>query len=198
MHFAFQRGRIWLTLLLVIVGTPIVLAICGALGLSLALLLANDRLPSMDALTDYKPKVPLRIFTSDGVQIGEFGEERRSLVKIADVPPLMKNAILAAEDSRFFEHGGVDYKGIVRAGLSNVVSGGKEQGASTITMQLARNFFLSTEKSYSRKIYEILVALMALHRQRKLILANHSANCLLQKPRCSPAYRKHRPALTRS
>jgi penicillin-binding protein 1A len=159
MQFAFQRGRIWLTLLLVIIGTPIVLGICGALGLSLALLLANDRLPSMDALTDYKPKVPLRIFTSDGVQIGEFGEERRSLVKIADVPPLLTNAILAAEDSRFFEHGGVDFKGILRAFVSNVSSGGKEQGASTITMQLARNFFLSTEKSYSRKIYEILVAL---------------------------------------
>jgi penicillin-binding protein 1A len=159
MQFAFQRGRIWLTLLLLIVGTPLVLAICGALGLSLALLLANDRLPSMDALTDYKPKVPLRIFTADGVQIGEFGEERRSLVKIADVPPLLTNAILSAEDSRFFEHGGVDFIGIVRAFKSNLTSGGREQGASTITMQLARNFFLSTEKSYSRKIYEILVAL---------------------------------------
>jgi penicillin-binding protein 1A len=154
-----QRGRIWLSILLFIVATPIVLVTCGALGLSLALLLANDRLPSMDALTDYKPKVPLRVFTSDGVQIGEFGEERRSLVKIADVPALMKNAILAAEDSRFFEHGGVDFKGIVRAGLSNISSGSKGEGASTITMQLARNFFLSTEKSYSRKIYEILVAL---------------------------------------
>jgi penicillin-binding protein 1A len=159
MQMRFSQGRVWLTLLLVIIGIPIAVGICSALGLSLALLLANDRLPSMEALTDYKPKVPLRIFTSDGVQIGEFGEERRSLVKIGEVPPIMKNAILAAEDSRFFEHNGVDFIGIVRAGWSNLISGGKGQGASTITMQLARNFFLSTEKSYSRKIYEILVAL---------------------------------------
>jgi penicillin-binding protein 1A len=159
MQMRSQQGRVWLNLLLAIIGIPIAAGICAALGLSLALLLANDRLPSMEALTDYKPKVPLRIFTADGVQIGEFGEERRSLVKIGDVPPIMKNAILAAEDSRFFEHHGVDFIGIVRAGWSNIISGGKGQGASTITMQLARNFFLSTEKSYSRKIYEILVAL---------------------------------------
>jgi penicillin-binding protein 1A len=159
MQIPYQRGRVWLNVLLFIVGVPIAAAICGALSLSLALLLANDRLPSMDALTDYRPKVPLRIFTEDGVQIGEFGEERRSIARIADVPPLMINAILAAEDSRFFEHGGVDFIGIVRAGLANLKSGGKSEGASTITMQLARNFFLSTEKSYSRKIYEILVAL---------------------------------------
>jgi penicillin-binding protein 1A len=159
MQMRSHQGRVWLTLLLAIIGIPVAVGICAALGLSLALLLANDRLPSMEALTDYKPKVPLRIFTADGVQIGEFGEERRSLVKIGDVPPIMKNAILAAEDSRFFEHHGVDFIGIVRAGWSNLISGGKGQGASTITMQLARNFFLSTEKSYSRKIYEILVAL---------------------------------------
>ena len=149
----------WVKLLVLVVATPLVVMACGAMGLSLALLLANDRLPSMDALTDYKPKIPLRVYTSDGILIGEFGEERRSVVHIQDVPPLMKNAILAAEDNRFFEHSGVDFKGILRAFVSNLASGGKEQGASTITMQLARNFFLSTEKSYSRKIYEILVAL---------------------------------------
>ena len=156
---AFQRGSIWVKILILVVAAPIVVFACGAMGLSLALLLANDRLPSMDALTDYKPKIPLRVYTSDGILIGEFGEERRSVVHIQNVPPLMKNAILAAEDNRFFEHSGVDFKGIARAFVSNLVSGGKEQGASTITMQLARNFFLSTEKSYSRKIYEILVAL---------------------------------------
>jgi penicillin-binding protein 1A len=93
------------------------------------------------------------------VLIGEFGEERRSVVRIADVPAVMKQAILAAEDDRFFEHSGVDMVGIARAALANVAAGGKAQGASTITMQLARNFFLSNERSYSRKIYEILLAI---------------------------------------
>jgi penicillin-binding protein 1A len=139
--------------------------IASALGLSallmlaLAALLAGERLPPLDVLTDYRPKLPLRVYTADGELIGEFGEERRSVVRIQDVPPLMKNAILAAEDTRFFEHSGVDPVGIARAALTNLFSGGKDQGASTITMQVARNFFLSSEKTYTRKIYEILLAL---------------------------------------
>ncbi|MFN5130792.1 MAG: penicillin-binding protein 1A [Burkholderiales bacterium] len=127
--------------------------------LSLAFILAMDRLPTVNALLDYKPKIPLRIYTSDGVLIGEFGEERRSPLRASETPKLMRDAILAAEDSRFFEHHGVDLLGIVRAAIANLISGGKEQGASTITMQLARNFFLSTEKSYIRKIYEVLLAM---------------------------------------
>ena len=154
-----ERGFGLLTFVTVLVLVPIALAVAAALTLGLAAILASDRLPSLDVLTDYRPKVPLRIWTADGVLIGEFGEERRSVARIEDVPLVMKQAILAAEDDRFFEHSGVDLLGIARAALANVAAGGKSQGASTITMQLARNFFLSNERSYTRKIYEILLAL---------------------------------------
>jgi penicillin-binding protein 1A len=156
-----RRGRGFglLTLLTILVAVPVTLVLAGALTLGLSAILASDRLPSLDVLTDYRPKVPLRVWTADGVLIGEFGEERRSVVRIDEVPAVMKNAILAAEDDRFFEHSGVDVIGIVRAAFANVAAGGKAQGASTITMQLARNFFLSNERSYTRKIYEILLAL---------------------------------------
>jgi penicillin-binding protein 1A len=120
--------------------------------------LAYPTLPSLDVLTDYRPKIPLRIFTSDGHLIGEFGEERRDFVHIQDVPVVMKQAILAAEDERFYEHPGVDTLGVLRAAWSNFVGGGKRQGASTITMQVARNFFLSSEKTLSRKFFEALLA----------------------------------------
>jgi penicillin-binding protein 1A len=100
----------------------------------------------------------LRVYTSDGHLIGEFGEERRDFVRIQDVPAVMKQAILAAEDERFYQHPGIDTLGILRAAYSNFVSGGKRQGASTITMQVARNFFLSTEKTLTRKLYEALLA----------------------------------------
>ncbi|ONY36291.1 penicillin-binding protein [Burkholderia cenocepacia] len=116
------------------------------------------QLPSLDALTNYQPKVPLRVFTADHVLIGEFGEERRSLVRFQDIPDVMKKAVLAIEDYRFYEHGGVDFVGILRAGVADLMHGGARQGASTITMQVARNFFLSSEKTYTRKIYEMLLA----------------------------------------
>ena len=150
---------LWSRATVLLIAVPAGLAIAALLAVSIAVLLANDRLPPLDALTDYRPKVPLRVYTADGQLIGEFGEERRSVVRIADVPALMKNAVLAAEDSRFFEHGGIDFKGIARAALSNFVSGGRDQGASTITQQLAKNFYLSSEKTYTRKIYEALLAL---------------------------------------
>jgi len=130
----------------------------GAAIAGFVLLLAYPNLPSIEALTDYQPKIPLRIYTADGVLIGEFGEERRSLVRIDDVPAVMKNAILAAEDERFYQHTGVDYVGVLRAAYSNLITGGKRQGASTITMQVARNFFLSSEKTLTRKVYEALLA----------------------------------------
>jgi len=126
-------------------------------------ILAYPQLPSLDALTNYQPKVPLRIFTSDGYLIGEFGEERRNLVSINDVPQAMKHAILAAEDERFYQHPGIDTVGVLRAAYSNFVSGGKRQGASTITMQVARNFFLSSEKTLTRKVYEALLAFKIEH-----------------------------------
>jgi penicillin-binding protein 1A len=132
-----------------------------AMGVAIALIvlvLAYPKLPSLEVLTDYRPKVPLRIYTADGHLIGEFGEERRAVVAIGDVPVLMKQAILAAEDDRFYEHGGVDYIGILRAAGANVIGGGKRQGASTITQQVARNFFLTGEKTYTRKLYEALLS----------------------------------------
>ena len=134
------------------------LAIVGLAVGGFVLLLAYPNLPSIEALSDYKPKIPLRIYTADGVLIGEFGEERRSVVKITEVPALVKNAIISAEDERFYQHPGVDYVGVFRAAYSNVVTGGKRQGASTITMQVARNFFLSSEKTMIRKVYEALLA----------------------------------------
>ncbi|HMH18185.1 MAG TPA: penicillin-binding protein 1A [Burkholderiales bacterium] len=139
------------------------LALAGlaVVGLALAgfvILLAYPNLPSIEALTAYQPKIPLRVYTADGVLIGEFGEERRSVVRIEEIPPLMKQAILAAEDERFYQHTGVDYHGVLRAAYSNLVTGGKTQGASTITMQVARNFFLSREKTLTRKLYEALLA----------------------------------------
>ena len=132
----------------------------GALALlvGVALAAAYPNLPSVEALADYRPKLPLRVFSSDGVQLAEFGEERRQFVPIAQMPQVMKDAVLAAEDARFYQHGGVDYKGIVRAALANLRDS-RSEGASTITMQVARNFYLSTEKTYTRKIYEILLAL---------------------------------------
>ncbi|KQW51691.1 penicillin-binding protein [Pelomonas sp. Root662] len=126
--------------------------------LALALALAYPALPDIGGLTDYRPKLPMRVLSSDGVLMGEFGEERRSYRPIQQIPKVMQEAVLAIEDARFYEHGGVDYLGVIRAGLANVGES-RSQGASTITMQLARNFYLSTEKTFTRKIYEILLAL---------------------------------------
>jgi len=145
----------WLTypLLLVVVG---VFATCLLLAFAAAMIWPT--LPSLDVLTDYRPKVPLRIFSADGKLIGEFGEERRSVVSIKDVPKPLVNAILAAEDERYFHHRGVDYVGMARAAFANFSQIGPRQGASTITMQVARNFFLTREKTLTRKINEILLA----------------------------------------
>ncbi len=134
------------------------LLVMGVAVAGFSLLLAYPNLPSIEALNDYQPKIPLRVYTADGVLIGEFGEERRSVVRIDSVPALLKNAIIAAEDERFYQHAGVDYVGVLRAAYSNILTGGKLQGASTITMQVARNFFLSSEKTATRKLYEALLA----------------------------------------
>ena len=125
---------------------------------AVVLILTYPNLPSLEILTDYRPKVPLRVYTADGYLIGEFGEERRAVVRFQDVPDTMKQAILAAEDERFYQHNGIDAKGILRAALTNLSGGSKRQGASTITQQVARNFFLSSEKSYTRKLYEALLS----------------------------------------
>ncbi|MEO6022764.1 MAG: penicillin-binding protein 1A [Burkholderiales bacterium] len=128
----------------------------GVFALTLALLYPN--LPGLESLIEYKPRVPLRVYTADNHLIGEFGDERRAIVKIENVPDTMKKAILAAEDDRFYQHSGVDYMGVVRAALANLAGGGAKEGASTITMQVARNFFLTREKTYTRKLSEMLLA----------------------------------------
>ena len=136
----------------------LVLVIIAMATLAAAVTLAWPNLPSLETLTDYRPRIPLRVYTADQQLLAEFGEERRSVVRIGDVPPILRQAILAAEDERFYEHPGIDPLGIARAALANLSSGGRSQGASTITQQVARNFFLSREKTYNRKLYEILLA----------------------------------------
>ncbi|MBV7539990.1 penicillin-binding protein 1A [Acidovorax sp. sic0104] len=142
------------------------LALAGAFGLALtiavALAVAYPNLPDISDLADYRPKLPLRVYSSEGALLGEFGEERRNLTPINEIPKVMKDAVLAIEDARFFQHGGVDYKGVVRAGLANL-GRVKSQGASTITMQVARNVYLSSEKTFTRKIYEILLTFKLEH-----------------------------------
>jgi penicillin-binding protein 1A len=133
------------------------LGACGLLLGGMALALAWPNLPDLHAMTDYRPRVPLRVFTADKVLIGEFGEERRNVLRFNEIPDVMKSAVLAAEDDRFYQHGGIDWTGVVRAGMTNLVNMSKTQGASTITMQVARNFYLSSEKTYSRKFYELLL-----------------------------------------
>lgn len=133
----------------------------------IVLILTYPNLPSLEVLTDYRPKIPLRVYTADGHLIGEFGEERRAVVRIEEVPEVMKQAILAAEDERFYQHGGVDTLGVLRAAYFNLLGGGKRQGASTITQQVARNFFLSAEKTYTRKLYEVLLSFKIEHNLSK-------------------------------
>ncbi len=157
----------WLRFLLFPLALLAGLAVSGLLVLGLVVALAFPNLPSLQALTEYQPKVPLRIYTAEGILIGEFGEERRAVVSIAEVPAQLKNAIIAAEDERFYQHAGIDYVGVLRAAYANLVAGGRRQGASTITMQVARNFFLSSEKTLTRKLYEALLAFKIEHSLEK-------------------------------
>lgn len=138
------------------IGIVIAVFLSILLVVGVAMVVAYPNLPDISDLADYKPKLPLRIYTADGQLMGEFGEERRNLTPIKDIPDFMKNAVLSIEDNRFYQHGGVDYLGILRAGVANI-GRVKSQGASTITMQVARNVYLSSEKTYTRKIYEILL-----------------------------------------
>ncbi|MCB1984868.1 MAG: penicillin-binding protein 1A [Burkholderiales bacterium] len=143
------------------------LGIIGVLLLIFAALVTFSSLPTLNALTDYRPKIPLRIYSDEGLLIGEFGAERRNLVGIHEVPVHLKQAILAAEDDRFYEHSGVDYLGVLRAAYSNFTAGSVRQGASTITMQVARNFFLTREKTLTRKFSEALLAFKIEHNLSK-------------------------------
>jgi penicillin-binding protein 1A len=133
-----------------------------ALMIGLGAALIYPDLPSLDALTNYQPKLPLRVYSEDGYLLAEYGEERRAFVDITKVPQNMKSAVIAIEDRRFYQHGGIDTKGILRAAINNVTGGSKE-GASTITMQVARNFFLSSERSLKRKLNEAMLAIKIEH-----------------------------------
>ena len=146
--------RWWFYPLILLVS--LVLVAVGIATLTVILLYPN--LPSIEAVTDYRPKLPLRVYTAEGDVIGEFGEEKRSFVKVQDFPAVMKQAVIAAEDERFYQHGGVDYQGLVRAALTNVMAGKIKGGASTITQQVARNFFLTNEQTLTRKVSEWLLA----------------------------------------
>ncbi|MFZ6760282.1 penicillin-binding protein 1A [Undibacterium sp. Ji50W] len=150
-------GKLFARILLGTGGLLLGLAVAGVLIIGFALTVAYPNLPELDSITSYRPKMPLRVFSADNMLIGEFGEERRNVVRFKDIPEIMKKAVLAIEDDRFYEHGGVDYMGITRAAVHNL-TGGAKQGASTITQQVARNFFLSSEQTFKRKIYEILLA----------------------------------------
>jgi len=125
--------------------------------LAIAAALIYPNLPSIDNLTDYQPKQPLRVYTADGQLMGEFGAERRHYLPLAQIPKRMQDALLAIEDSGFYEHGGVSVLGILRVAVSNLFSSQK-QGASTITQQLARDLYLTKKKLYSRKFVEVLLA----------------------------------------
>ncbi len=144
--------------------------ICWCVGIGIAGLVAGtcaglvifsvvySQLPPIDVLTDYKPKIPLRVYSAEGILIGEFGEEHRDFIRLHEIPPFVRNAVLAAEDDGFYAHSGIEFTGIVRAAVANLITGRRGQGGSTITMQVARNFFLSSERTYTRKLYEVAMA----------------------------------------
>lgn len=134
------------------------LTLAGVLTVALVLVFSWPRLPSLAELQNYQPQIPLRIYSTEGQLLGEFGEERRVFVPIGQMPDLLKKAVLATEDDRFYQHGGIDWPGVARALLANLERS-RSQGASTITMQVARNFYLSREKTFTRKLFEVLLAL---------------------------------------
>ncbi|KLT73172.1 peptidase [Neisseria arctica] len=141
-----------------LVGLIFGLALFGVGLLAIAILVTYPKLPSLDTLQHYQPKMPLTIYSSDGKVIGMYGEERRSFTKIADFPDNLKNAVIAAEDQRFYQHWGVDVIGVARAILGNLSSGSVQSGASTITQQVAKNFYLTNERTFTRKFNEALLA----------------------------------------
>jgi penicillin-binding protein 1A len=150
------KGVLWLC------GIAVAAAASLLMVIAIAMAVAFPNLPDISDLSQYRPKLPLRVFSAEGDLIGEFGEERRNFTPIQAIPKVMTDAVLTIEDARFYQHGGVDYLGVVRAGLANVGKA-KSQGASTITMQVARNVYLSSEKTFTRKIYEILLTFKLEH-----------------------------------
>ncbi len=151
-----MRAALWVS------GVTLAGILCVLMAVAIALAVAFPNLPDISDLSNYRPILPLRVFSSEGILIGEFGEERRNLTPIKAIPKVMIDAVLAIEDADFYQHSGVSYKGFVRAALANL-GRAKSQGASTITMQVARNVYLSSEKNYMRKIYEILLTFKLEH-----------------------------------
>jgi penicillin-binding protein 1A len=135
----------------------ILLTLFGAYSLACSYVYVAPSLPSVEAMRKVEMQVPLRVFTTSGELIAQIGEQRRLPVTYEQIPPLVREAFLAAEDDQFFKHGGVDYLGILRAAVVNLVSNEKAQGASTITQQAARNMFLTLDKTWKRKLSELFV-----------------------------------------
>lgn len=149
-----RRMPLLIKFLLLLIG----LGIAAASVVAVMVAVTYPKLPNMDELRNYQPKLPLQIYSADGELLGQFGQEHRIYVDFDNTPPLLVSAILSAEDERFYEHGGIDILGIIRAALNNIVSGHLQSGASTITMQVARNFFLTTQKTFARKFNEVLLS----------------------------------------
>lgn len=148
-----------LRLLRLLAGFAFAALTAGLLGLAVIYFTFADDLPDVSELQDMRLQVPLRVYSRNGQLIAEYGSQRRRPIAYEDYPEVLIQAVLAAEDDRYFEHPGVDYQGLLRAAAKLLLTGEKEQGGSTITMQMARNFFLSRDKTYERKLREILLAL---------------------------------------
>jgi penicillin-binding protein 1A len=151
-HLLGSRILLWGLGLCVLIGLPV------ALLIGYIYLVVIPNLPTLEAVTDYRPKIPLRVYTADKALIGEFGEEHRNFVPIKAMPDVMKKALLAAEDAQFYAHGAIDVKGVARAMLSDLSSFSAKEGAGTITMQVAREFFLTKKKDIFRKVTEVVLS----------------------------------------
>lgn len=152
-----KRG-LWLSIFKWLAISGITFGILSAIGVGLLYFKIKPELPDVNLLREVQLQLPLRIYTEDSQLIAEYGEKRREPIQISAVPQHLKNAIIASEDARFYKHPGVDYQGLLRAAFYLLKTGEKGPGGSTITMQVARNFFLSNEKTYNRKIKEIFLS----------------------------------------
>src|SRR5690242_19737125 len=147
----------WFRLLVILFGSVTVVTLLGAYALACSYVYLVPSLPSLEVMRNVELQVPLRVYTRSGALIAQIGEQRRIPVTYDQIPELVKHAFIAAEDERFFAHHGIDYFGVIRAAIVDVISGHKTQGASTITMQAARNMFLSLDKTLRRKLQETFV-----------------------------------------
>ncbi len=141
----------------------VILSVLGVLALGVVSAVIIPDLPDVEELKDVQMQIPLRVYSNEGSLIAEFGEKRRVPVEFEDTPELLVNAFIASEDNRFYQHPGVDWQGITRAVINLIRTGEKTVGGSTITMQVARNFFLTRERTYLRKLNEVYLALKIVH-----------------------------------